>query len=191
MKLSIFLLTNKGRLIMFKILLVLLFIPLSILPQHNDQENVWEPLKYFVGSWEGQGTGKWGISKAEKVNEFIMNGKYLFTKHKSVYKPQEKNPTGEVFEQWAFYSYDKNRGKFIFRAFNIEGFVSQYLLDSLSTDGTTFVFVTESSENLPDGFRARLTYSIINDDEYKETFELGFPGKELEIYLENSWKRKK
>lgn len=191
MKITIYLLTNKGRLIMIKILLVLLFMQLSIFPQNNDQENVWEPLKYFVGSWEGQGTGKWGISTAEKVNEFIMNGQYLFTKHKSVYKPQEKNPKGEVFEQWAFYSYDKNREKFVFRAFNIEGFVSQYLLDSLSTDGTTFIFVTESSENLPVGFRARLTYSIINDDEYKETFELGFPGKELEIYLENSWKRKK
>jgi len=39
--------------------------------------------------------------------------------------------------------------KFVFREFNIEGFVSQYLLDSLSTDGATFVFVRESSENFP------------------------------------------
>ncbi len=51
---------------------------------------MWQPLKYFVGSWEGRGTGKWGISKAEKVNKFILNGQYLHSKHRSVYKPQEK-----------------------------------------------------------------------------------------------------
>ena len=164
--------------------------PLSLFSQNNEKQNVWEPFNYFVGSWGGRGTGKWGISKIEKVNEFIMNGKYLYVKHKSVYEPQEKNPSGEVFEEWAFFSYDKNREKFVIREFNVEGFVTQYVLDSLSPDGKTFVFVTESTENLPVDFRARLTYSIVNDDEYKDIFELAYPGKKLEVYVENYWKRR-
>jgi len=55
----------------------------------------------------------------------------------------------------------------------------------------TLVFVSESLENLPPGWRARETYKIMSDDEFIEIFELAAPGMEFELYSENNFKRKK
>ena len=64
-----------------------------ILAQTAQQPEVWEPLKYFVGSWEGSGD-----SKVEREYQFVLKGKYLQAKNESTYLPQEKNPKGEVHE---------------------------------------------------------------------------------------------
>jgi len=65
------------------------------------------------------------------------------------------------------------------------------VLDSLSSDGKTFVFVTESIENISSGWRARGTYRILNENEFTETFELAAPDKDFEVYIENHFKRKR
>lgn len=72
----------------------------------------------------------------------------------------------------------------------VEGFVNQYISDSKSEDGKTLVFITESIENIPAGFKARETYRIVNDNEFTEVFELAEPGKAFEVYSETSFKRK-
>jgi hypothetical protein len=53
------------------------------------------------------------------------------------------------------------------------------------------VFLTESIENIPAGWRGRESYRILNSDEFVEVFELAAPGKEFEVYSENRFKRKK
>jgi len=53
------------------------------------------------------------------------------------------------------------------------------------------VFVTEGIENIPAGWRARETYTIINENEFVERFELAEPGKAFATYLESHLKRKK
>ena len=50
--------------------------------------------------------------------------------------------------------------------------MNQYTLDSVSADKKTFVFVTESIENIPSGYKARETYHIISDTEFIEIFEI-------------------
>ncbi|HEX9653215.1 MAG TPA: hypothetical protein VGA99_05850 [bacterium] len=165
------------------------FLPVMLLAQ-TEPADVWEPLRHFPGQWTGAETGKSGIGDGERTYEFIMNGRYLYFKNKSVFKPQEKNPQGEVHEDWTFYSYDRFRKMFVMRQFNIEGFVNQFVLDSLAADGKTLVFVSESVENAPSGFRARMTYRIVAADEFNETFELAPPGQEFSIYTENHWKRR-
>ncbi|HKZ36563.1 MAG TPA: hypothetical protein VJ184_02855 [Chryseolinea sp.] len=45
----------------------------------------------------------------------------------------------------------------------------------------TIVFISESIENIPPGFRAKETYQILNENEFTETFELAEPGKDFEI----------
>ena len=77
------------------------------------------------------------------------------------------------------------------RQFNVEGFVNQFVLDSLSVDGKTFVLVSESVENAPAEFRARMTYKITDAGAFTETFELAPPGEEFSVYIENNWKRRK
>ena len=88
-------------------------------------------------------------------------------------------------------TFDKSRKQFVFRQFHVEGFVSQYLTTSISTDGKEIVFTSEGIENIPAGWRARETYKIISPDEFIETFELAGPGKDFEIYSEGRLTRKK
>ncbi|MCK5086687.1 MAG: hypothetical protein KAQ90_04155 [Melioribacteraceae bacterium] len=175
---------------MKKIMVILFFIPLLLTAQSIEEENIWVPFHYFIGMWEGNETGKAGIGRGERKYEFIMNEMYLFAENVSRFEPQEKNPKGEVHEDWAFVSYDKIRNKFVLREFHIESYVNQYTLDSLSPDNKYFVFVSESSENAPPGMRARVTLKIEDENNFIETFELAFLGKEFSPWLKNYWKRK-
>ena len=44
------------------------------------------------------------------------------------------------------------------------------------------MFVSESIENVPAGFRARETYVFSGPDQFEEIFEIAEPGKDFEIY---------
>ena len=182
---------QNAKQIMAAFLLIVLLTPSILFAQEEKKKDVWEPLKFFLGSWEGQGEGRPGVSKAQREYKFVLQGKFLEAQNKSIYEPQEDNPKGEVHEDWGLFSYDQGRGKFVFRQFHVEGFVNQYVLDSLSADGKTLVFVTESIENIPSGWRARETYKILNDDEFIETFELAAPEQDFELYITNHFKRKR
>jgi hypothetical protein len=171
-------------------LLLLALMAASAATQTNQKPDVWAPLKFFVGAWEGTSKGQPGQGTCEREYQFAFNGKFLQVKNKSTYAPQEKNPKGEVHEDWGFLSFDQGRKKFVLRQFHVEGFVNQYLLDSKSEDGKTLVFITESIENTPAGWKARETYRIVNDSEFTEVFELAAPGKDFELYSETKFKRK-
>jgi hypothetical protein len=173
------------------IIAFLLPLVLTISAQSGVQPDPWEPFRFLVGSWEGYETGKMGIGNGVRTYEFILGGQYLFCNNTSTFEPQEKNPKGEVHKDWSFFSYDKNRQKFVVREFHIEGFVNRLVLDTQTSDSRKFVFVSEASENAPPGLRARLIYEIKDADEFAETFELAMPGKDFEIYLTNYWKRTK
>jgi len=71
----------------------------------------------------------------------------------------------------------------------VEGFVNQYMLDGTTSNAKTLVFVSESIENIPAGWRARETYHLLSNDEFIEVFELAAPGKEFEVYSENRFRR--
>jgi hypothetical protein len=171
-------------------ILLALLLSSPALAQTAQKPDAWEPMKYFIGSWEGTSKGQPGNGTVEREYLFILNGKILQAKSKSTYAPQEKNPKGEVHEDLGLYSYDRARKKFVLRQFHVEGFVNQYISDSKSEDGKTLVFITESIENIPTGFKARETYRIVNDNEFMEVFELAEPGKAFEVYSETSFKRK-
>ena len=58
-------------------------------------------------------------------------------------------------------SYDTARKLFVFRQFHTEGFVNTYLQQP-SADEKTIVFVSEAIENIPTGYRARETYTVLS-----------------------------
>lgn len=176
---------------MRKALLLILLVPMLGLTQETRKENTWAPFEFFIGSWQGTGKGEPGISQVERKYEFVLGGKYIQVKHKSVYAPQQKNPKGETHEDLGFFSYDRSRKQHVFRQFHTEGFVTQYRLESTTENGKLMVFLSESIENIPLGWRARETYRILNENEFVETFELAEPGKEFALYSENRFKRKK
>jgi hypothetical protein len=146
---------------------------------------MWTPFNFFMGIWQGSGQGKPGTSRIERKYEFVLNSKFLFVKNKSIYEPQEKNPEGEIHEDWGFISYDRARETYIFRQFHIEGFVNQYLLEQVAEESQTISFVTEAIENISPGWQAKESYRILGPDEFVEVFELGTPGKRFEIYSES------
>ena len=176
------------------ILPVLILFGLTNLLQAQAQEkkpDPWDPWKFFIGNWEGIGKGEPGESKVERSYEFVLEGQFILAKNKSFYPPQEKNPQGEVHTDWGLFSYDMGRKKFVLRQFHVEGFVNQYVLDSISSDGKTLIFATEAIENIPAGWKAKETYKLTGNDEFTEIFELAAPGKEFSVYSESYLKRKK
>ena len=171
------------------LLLLIFFVTIGINAQEQETENKWEPFEYFIGSWQGHETGVAGIGKGARTYEKIMNGTYLYFRNTSTFEPQEKNPKGEKHEDQTYFSYDEINNNYVIRQFNSEGYINKFVLDSLSADNKYFVFVSESSENAPPDLRARIIYSIQNENEFIETFELAFPKKDFQLFLKNYWKR--
>jgi hypothetical protein len=159
--------------------------------QASPEPDPWAPLKFFVGHWEGESQGKPGQGTCAREYEFTLNGRFLQVKNKSTYPPQERNPGGEVHEDWGMFSYDHARKALVLRQFHVEGFVNQYVVEGVSEDGKTLSFVSESIENIPRGFRARETYERLGPDEFIETFELAVPDQDFELYSRTRFKRKK
>jgi hypothetical protein len=150
---------------------------------------MWTPFNFFIGVWKGSGQGQPGTSRVERKYEFVLNEKFLFVQNRAIYDPQEKNPNGEIHEDWGVISYDRARETYVFRQFHIEGFVNQYLFDQIAEDSQTISFVTEAIENIPSGWKAKESYRILGPDEFIEVFELAGPDKNFEIYSENRFQR--
>jgi len=168
---------------------VIFLMPSVLFAQTSKQDSIWSPFKYFVGNWNGLGVAEGTNGNYERSYQFIFNRRFIEAKNKSTFSPTEKNPKGEVHEDLGYISYDKRRKTFILRQFHMEGFVNQYKLDSISKDGRTIVFTTEAIENIPNGWKAKETYQLINENEFIETFELAEPDKPFEVYSKVTMKR--
>lgn len=170
------------------VLIVFLFGIQSIVSAQSAPD-VWAPIRFFEGHWNGTAEGESGTGTVTRSYSFVLNNRYLYETNSSVYSPGRENPRGETHEHRSFFSYDRARKSIVLRQFHQEGFVNQYVLsDSLSGSGK-LVFVSERFENFDNNWRARETYEIISMDEFIETFELGAPGKELEVYSRNHFTR--
>lgn len=174
-------------------LMLLLAAPAVTRAQSAPEPPEWGPLARLIGSWEGRGTGRWGESSVRIEHEPVLEGYFLQGRIHSVYEPQEKNPEGEVHENWDLYSYDRDRGRWVMRQFHTEGFVNTYVLDEAASRDDRLVFVTEHIENIATligaGWRARQTLHFLNDDEYVEIFDLAGPGQEFQTYIETRFRR--
>jgi hypothetical protein len=155
-------------------------------PEPND---LWEPFRYFLGSWTGTGTGKPGVSSTKRTYSLVLADRFLEIKSRSVYEPQESNPSGEVHEELGLISYDKTRARYVMREFHVEGYVNQYVLEPPAPGDKKLTFVTEAVENISSGWRARTTLEILSPDSFRETFELAGPGKEWACTITNELHR--
>ncbi len=173
------------------ILFLLLVIPIVVNAQMSKQDSVWLPFRNMIGTWTGTSEGQPGNGKYERTYQIVLNKKFIEVKNKSTYPPSKDNPKGEVHEDRGFISYDKGRKTFVLRQFHIEGFVNQFKIESISPDGKTIVFISESIENIPAGYRAKESYQIVSENEFIETFELAEPGKDFEVYSKAVLKRLK
>ena len=160
-------------------------------PRHIQQTVTAGPLDrlaFLIGRWEGSSEGQPGAAKVQREYERVLNSRFIRAQNKSVYAPQDKNPKGEVHEDFGVFSFDKSRKRAILRQFHVEGFVNQYVAD-LDSQGGKIEFTSESIENIAPGWRARETYVILGPDEFEEVFELAEPGKPFELYSRARLKR--
>ena len=146
---------------------------------------------YFIGQWKGLENGKAGHGVGTRTYEMVLGQQFLYQQNTSHFEPQEKNPTGETHQDWAIFSYDKIRQSVVLREFHSEGFVNQYTLKADSVNNIpNLIFMSESIENLPSGWRAKVVLEITGPDTFTEFFELAQPDGDFEPFLHNRWTRK-
>ena len=167
---------------MKSILFALFLLPFITNAQMTKRDSLWLTFKPFVGEWKGEGGGEPGKGKYERSYQFILNKRFIEIRNKSTYEPTTQHPNGEVHEDIGYFSYDNSRKIFMLRQFHVESFVIQYRIDSVSADKKTIVFISESIENIPSGYRAKETYRFMSDDEIEETFEIAEPNKDFAMY---------
>lgn len=160
---------------------VLLLVPHLSFGQLSKSDSLWLPLQPLIGQWVGTGEAPEGKGTYERSYTFVLNKKFIELRNKAVYAATKERPKGYVHEDYGYISYDKARKKFVLRQFHSEGFVNQYVLESISSDGKTIVFVTESIENIPLGWRGRETYKVTGET-LTENFELAEPNKDFARY---------
>lgn len=173
-----------------RIFLILIIMPALLWAEDKPAADPWAMLRFLEGEWVGEIAGKAGNGEGERTYAFILQDRYFHFDNKATFAPQEKNPEGEIHEDWGIYSYDKGRGLLVLRQFHVEGYVNQYIVDTLETNDSVLVFVTEVIENIPPGWRAKLILTRIGNDEFTEGFQLASPGKDFGTCIENRWKRK-
>jgi hypothetical protein len=171
-----------------KLFILFIFIPVLVLAQSEQNKDVWEPLQFLEGTWEG---GEPGVSKVTQVYQFVLDGNFLHMKTRSVFEPTEKNPKGEIHEDFGIFSYDQGRKTFVMRGFYVEGFVNTYVMDEISEDGKAFTFLTEHVENAPKGTKAKLVFKVLSDAEIEQSFHAAFPGGEFNCFFIHNLKKQK
>ena len=174
---------------MKKIILLIITIPIYLSAQDSIAVEKWGSLTILIGKWEGEGIGKWGESNLFREYEYLMGGTYIIGKNKSTYEKQEKNPKGEIHDNWGIFSYDKRKAKYVLRQFHAEDITNTYSLDSLKLFEGIYEFESESIENFNEGWKAKEVYKILNHDEFIEIFYLSGPGKEYQEYVRNTFRR--
>ncbi len=183
---------ETGKRISLRILLtVIIMLPALLLAQTEQKEDIWAPFRNLIGEWEGTGGRGSNKSQVEAEYRLVLNERYLKVSHKAVFPPSEDSPEGEIHEDRGFISYDQYREKYVFRQFHVEGFVNQYVLDTLSSDAKIFVFNSEQIENAPPGTKANLTITIAHENEIMTNFNVAFPGKEFQCYSKTHLKRRR
>jgi hypothetical protein len=148
----------------------------------------WAAVRFLLGSWEGTSTGHAGTATVQREYRFILRDQFIEERNTSTYLPQEKNPKGEVHEHISYISHDRARKGLVLRQFHVERFVIQYAQEGEASAGG-LVFVSESMENTPQGWRARESYIVHGPDEFEEVFELAQAGKPFEVYSRTRLKR--
>lgn len=142
-------------------------------------------MRWLIGDWKGKGEGDPGISTSERHTEAILDNHYLRVNGRSVYPKQERNPKGEIHAEIDIWSYDRTRKMIVLRQFDTLGFVTTYILDKTASTANRWVLNAEHLENVPQGWRARYTYTRLSPTEYEEVLELDSDGKGFKPYVTN------
>ena len=156
--------------------------------QQGETPDRWSAFEFFVGAWAGEESATFGDGRGQRTYELVLQDRYLLSRNRSIFPPQDGLPDGDDHEDWTVVSYDDDRDTYVLRQFNSEGFVNTFVLDDASTPPERIVFVLEASENAR-GTRATLTLTRLDADSFEEVFDLTLPGATGSITIRGRWTR--
>lgn len=151
----------------------------------------WAPFRVLEGRWEGTGVGYDGRTRRHEQFRFMLDGKFLQITSTTVFPSERGKPQRDNHKDLAVVSFDRKRQQYIIRRFDSDRFVVHYAMETQSADLKTFVFTSEDIESLPSFFKMRLTYKIINNDEYEVLIETQGPDGGFDLHSRTGMKRQK
>jgi hypothetical protein len=150
-------------------------------------ESSWEPYRFLIGDWVGEGTGQPGQGSGEFSFRLDLRDKVLVRKNHAEYPATSGRP-GLVHDDLmvVYRSDDEGPAKAIY--FDNEGHVIHYTA-TVSNDHRTITFLSDASTSAP---RFRLSYAREGEGKVRIQFEIAPPGKPdaFKTYLEGSARRK-
>jgi len=150
------------------------------------QVNSLGQLTKLEGVWSGTCSGRPGIGTVTKTFTSFYGGK--FVKCETVLTiPAKGGKPANVHQDLTIFSYDVMNQTLRMRQFHNEGFVHTCELQSSGLGH--WVFEGKDVENLPPGFRPRLTIDLHSDGTLNEVFSLAQPGKDFSEYVRTIVKR--
>jgi hypothetical protein len=154
-------------------------------PQAGD---AWEPYRFLVGEWAGEGEGDPGKGSGRFTFAWDLQDKILVRRNQKTFPPAQGRPASTHEDIMMIYrGEDGGSTRAIY--FDSEGHVIHYVA-SVSSDKKTVTFVSDASAKVP---RFRLSYTKTADDSLEIKFEIAATGKPeaFQTYLDGRAKRKK
>lgn len=146
-----------------------------------------KPLSWLVGTWEGEATGRPGRGTQTRRYEWVLRGEFLMGTNRTAWRATTEHPEGEVHEDIAMFSYDREAGRIVMHVFYVERFVAEYLCEP-QAHSDVWVFTADRVRNGPAGMRSRETLTR-RGDELESRFELAMVGKEFSEYTREVLRR--
>ena len=150
-------------------------------------EDRWEPYRFLLGEWVGEGEGGPGKGKGEFSFGLELGDKILVRKNHSEYPATAGRPAVLHDDLMVVYP-GENQGSARAIYFDNEGHVIHYSA-TFSPDKQTLTFLSDTTSSGP---RFRLSYSKKEDRVVHITFEIAPPGKPdgFKTYLEGRARHK-
>ena len=175
----------KRRFALYFLLCLTLAGPVSAQPQAGKTDNPFDPIRFLVGDWMGEGTAKPGQGKGSFSIKEDLGGAVMVRRDHTDYPAANNNPAFSLDVFMTIYS-EGGQLRAIF--FDSEKHVIHYTALSV-VPGTSVQFVSRQAPGAP---TFRLTYTKTGSDKMSVKFETAPAGKpdSFSTYAEGSAQRK-
>jgi len=137
-----------------------------------EDSNRWDPYRFLVGDWVGEGSGKPGTGTGQCSFAFDLQGKIMVRKNLAEYPTAQGRPVSKHEDLMVIY-WDERSKSMHAVYFDSEDHVINYKT-KLSDDKQTLTFVSVPLEGSP---RFRLSYSKLPQGALRINFEIAPPGQ--------------
>ncbi len=147
-----------------------LFSSISAQAQTDKNGNPFDPVRFLVGDWVGEGSSKAGQGQGSFSIKEDLGGSILVRRDHTDYPAANGKPAFSLDVMMVIYA---EGGQLRANFFDSEKHVIHYTAKSV-VPGTSVQFVSEQASGAP---AFRLTYTKTGDDKMSVKFELAPPGK--------------